>query len=80
MLYYVLTYQLKSMGPGGANVADVVSAEDEELMTKMASVKIETLNSEASQKVAGFYRKLQVTVYYTVCSVYYRTLELCTIL
>ena len=62
------------MGPGGANVADVVSAEDEELMTKMASVKIETLNSEASQKVAGFYRKLQVTVYYCTIVLYTRAL------
>ena len=52
--------KLKSMGPGGALVSDVVSAEDEELMNKMANVKIETLNSDASQKVAGFYRKLQV--------------------
>lgn len=51
--------KLKSMGPGGALVSDVVSAEDEELMNKMANVKIETLNSDASQKVAGFYRKLQ---------------------
>jgi len=53
--------KLKSGGPGGSKalVADVVSAEDEELMTKMANVKIETLNSDASQKVAGFYRKLQ---------------------
>ena len=43
---------------------DVVPAGqelDEEMMSKLSSMKVETLNSGASQKVATFYRKLQVT-------------------
>jgi len=56
--------KLKSMGPnnGPAQVNDVVQtgAElDDEMISKLNNMKVETLNSGASQKVAGFYRKLQ---------------------
>merc|ERR1719295_1312170 len=56
--------KLKSMGPnnGPAQVNDVVAAGqelDEEMMSKLSNMKVETLNSGASQKVASFYRKLQ---------------------
>lgn len=54
--------KLKSMGPnnGPASVSDVANQEvDEELLNKVSNMKVETLNSAASQKVASFYRKLQ---------------------
>jgi len=56
--------KLKSMGPNNtpAQVNDVVAAGqelDEEMMSKLSNMKVETLNSGASQKVATFYRKLQ---------------------
>lgn len=55
--------KLKSMGPnnGPAQVNDVVPGPelDEEMMAKLSNMKVETLNSGASQKVASFYRKLQ---------------------
>merc|ERR1719511_268065 len=54
--------KLKSMGPnnGPAAVSDVTNQEvDEEMLNKMSTMKVETLNSSASQKVASFYRKLQ---------------------
>merc|ERR1719384_2060179 len=54
--------KLKSMGPGGAPVkaSEVTGTEiDEEMLNKMSTLKVETLNSSASQKVASFYRKLQ---------------------
>jgi len=50
------------MGPNGgpASVSEVTQQEvDEELIGKVSNIKIETLNSNASQKVASFYRKLQ---------------------
>merc|ERR1719471_14364 len=54
--------KLKTMGPNGgpASVSDVTNQEvDEELLNKMSTMKVETLNSASSQKVASFYRKLQ---------------------
>lgn len=54
--------KLKTMGPNGgaASVTDVTQPEvDEDLINKMSTVKVDTLNSAASQKVASFYRKLQ---------------------
>lgn len=55
--------KLKTMGPNGgpASVSDVTNTEtvDEELLNKMSTMKVETLNSASSQKVASFYRKLQ---------------------
>lgn len=54
--------KLKTMGPNGgpASVSEVTQQEvDEELIGKVSNIKIETLNSNASQKVASFYRKLQ---------------------
>ena len=56
--------KLKTMGPNGGpmSVSEVTNQEqavDEELLTKMSTMKVETLNSAASQKVASFYRKLQ---------------------
>jgi len=56
--------RLKSMGPnnGPAQVNEVVTAGpelDEETITKLSNMKVDTLNSAASQKVATFYRKLQ---------------------
>merc|ERR1719471_2729455 len=56
--------KLKSMGPnnGPASVSDVANQEvDEELLNKVSNMKVETLNSAASQKVASFYRKLQTS-------------------
>merc|ERR1711884_30389 len=53
---------LKMIGPNGgaASVTDVTQPEvDEDLINKMSTVKVDTLNSAASQKVASFYRKLQ---------------------
>merc|ERR1719340_15551 len=53
--------KLKTMGPNGgaASVTDVTQPEvDEDLINKMSTVKVDTLNSAASQKVASFYRKL----------------------
>ena len=47
------------MGPnsGPASVGEVTQQEiDEELLGKMTTLKVETLNSGASQKVASFYR------------------------
>ena len=48
------------MGPnsGPASVGEVTQQEiiDEELLNKMTTLKVETLNSGASQKVASFYR------------------------
>merc|ERR1712137_1452815 len=41
-------------------VSEVTQQEiDEEMISKVSNIKIETLNSNASQKVASFYRKLQ---------------------
>jgi len=54
--------KLKSMGQNGAPVkaSEVTGTEiDEEMLNKMSTLKVETLNSSASQKVASFYRKLQ---------------------
>ena len=56
--------KLKSMGPNNspAQVNDVVPAGpelDDDMMAKLSNMKVETLNSGASQKVASFYRKLQ---------------------
>jgi len=54
--------KLKSMGQNGAPVkaSEVTGTEiDEEMLNKMSTMKVETLNSSASQKVASFYRKLQ---------------------
>jgi len=54
--------KLKCLGPNSsaAPVADVAQPEmDEEMLNKLNNLKVETLNSAASQKVAGFYRKLQ---------------------
>lgn len=57
--------KLKCMGPnnGPAQVNDVVASAgpelDEEMMNKLSNMKVEILNSQASQKVASFYRKLQ---------------------
>jgi len=50
------------MGQNGAPVkaSEVTGTEiDEEMLNKMSTLKVETLNSSASQKVASFYRKLQ---------------------
>ena len=49
------------MGPNGgpASVGEVTQQEiDEELLNKMTTLKVETLNSGASQKVASFYRSV----------------------
>ena len=49
------------MGPnsGPAPVSEVTQQEiDEELLNKMTTLKVETLNSGASQKVASFYRSV----------------------
>jgi len=54
--------KLKTMGPNSApaSVSEVTQLEvDDELLNKMTTLKVETLNSGASQKVASFYRKLQ---------------------
>jgi len=51
--------KLKSLGPTGPEQVGELSPEDEEIMTKMANVKIETLTTEASEKVAAFYKNLQ---------------------
>jgi len=54
--------KLKCLGPNStaAPVADVAQPEmDEEMLAKLSNLKVETLNSGTSQKVAGFYRKLQ---------------------
>ena len=54
--------KLKCLGPNNsqAPVVDVTQPEmDEEMLAKLSNLKVETLNSAASQKVAGFYRKLQ---------------------
>lgn len=54
--------KLKCLGPNSsaAPVQDVAQAEmDEDMLNKLNNLKVETLNSGASQKVAGFYRKLQ---------------------
>ena len=50
------------MGPNGgpASVGEVTQQEiDEELLNKMTTLKVETLNSGASQKVASFYRSVR---------------------
>ena len=51
------------MGPnsGPASVGEVTQQEiiDEELLNKMTTLKVETLNSGASQKVASFYRSVR---------------------
>jgi len=52
--------KLRTMGPNGgpASVSEVTQQEvDEEMISKVSNIKIETLNSNASQKVASFYRK-----------------------
>ena len=53
--------KLKTMGPNGpGSVSEVTQQEvGEDLISKVSNIKIETLNSSASQKVASFYRKLQ---------------------
>jgi len=58
--------RLKAMGPNNspAQVNDVVPAPaaqgiDEETLTKLQNLKVDTLSSVSSQKVAAFYRKLQ---------------------
>jgi len=55
--------KLKSMGPNNspAQVTDVVTGTEmeDEMLAKLGNLKVETLNSAASQKVATFYRKLQ---------------------
>ena len=53
------------MGPnsGPASVTEVTQQEvDEELLNKMTTLKVETLNSGASQKVASFYRSVLSSV------------------
>jgi len=54
--------KLKCLGPNSstAPASDVAQPEiDDDLLSKLSTLKVETLNSGASQKVAGFYRKLQ---------------------
>ena len=49
-------------GTNGAPVpaSDVAGPDiDEEMLNKVANLKVDTLNSATSQKVASFYRKLQ---------------------
>jgi len=53
---------LKSLGPnanGTDQAAVELSVEDEEMIKKMSTVKIDTLTNEASEKVAAFYKNLQ---------------------
>ena len=50
------------MGPNSApaSVSEVTQLEvDDELLNKMTTLKVETLNSGASQKVASFYRSVR---------------------
>lgn len=51
--------KLKSLGPSGPEQVGELSPEEEELVTKMANAKVETLTTEASEKVAAFYKNLQ---------------------
>ena len=54
--------KLKCLGPNNSAspMTDVVQQEvDDDMLAKLSNLKVETLNSGASQKVAGFYRKLQ---------------------
>ena len=54
--------KLKCLGPNtsAAPVSEVAHLEiDEDILDKLNNLKVETLTSGASQKVAGFYRKLQ---------------------
>jgi len=51
--------KVQSLGPNGAEATGDLSAEDEELLSKMANVKVDTLNTESSEKVAAFYKNLQ---------------------
>ena len=54
--------KLKCLGPNSsaAPATDVAQPDmDEDMLNKLNNLKVETLNSGASQKVAGFYRKLQ---------------------
>lgn len=51
--------KLKALGPTGAEQVGELSAEDEEMMTKMSNMKVDTLTTEASEKVASFYKNLQ---------------------
>jgi len=50
--------KLKSLGSNGPEQVEL-SVEDEELINKMSNVKVETLTTEASEKVAAFYKNLQ---------------------
>jgi len=50
--------KLKDLGPNSSEQVGEVSVEDEEMMKKMANMKVDTLNPEESEKVASFYKKL----------------------
>ena len=56
--------KLKCLGPNTGSAAAEAAGPagpevDEEMLGKLATLKVETLNSAASRKVASFYRKLQ---------------------
>ncbi|XP_023336906.1 RISC-loading complex subunit tarbp2 isoform X2 [Eurytemora carolleeae] len=55
--------KLKSLGQNRTEqvggVVDVLSAEDEEMITKISNMKIDLLTPDASEKVAAFYKNLQ---------------------
>lgn len=50
--------KLKSLGPNGGEQAGDLTV-DEEVLKKMSNLKVNTLNPEDSEKVAGFYKNLQ---------------------
>lgn len=54
-----LNDKLKNLGPNGAEQSGDLNFDEEELTTKMANVKVDTLNQEDSEKVAAFYKNLQ---------------------
>jgi len=53
--------KLKSYGPNNspAQAADITNIDEEEVLSKLANMKVDTLNTETSEKVATFYKNLQ---------------------
>jgi len=53
--------KLKSFGPNNspAQAADITNIDEEEVISKLSNMKVETLNTETSEKVKAFYKNLQ---------------------
>lgn len=53
--------KLKSYGPNSspAQAADIMSIDEEEVLSKLSNIKVDTLNPETGEKISAFYKNLQ---------------------